>query len=629
MCGIVAYLGPNKLNTNICINSLLSGLYYLQNRGYDSAGISLLNNNNKFTTVKYSSTNECNAIEALENHTFVTNDDDNVCTGIAHTRWATHGIKSAINSHPHESMNKKITLVHNGIIENYKELKEFLEGEGYVFISSTDTEVVSQLLEFYYLQYSSIQMAIEKVMNTLIGTWGIVFMCSDTLNTLYCMRHGNPILISTSDNYECVRIASESSALNTQSLNSILELSDMDYAVIAKDNENSITISTGKECTKLKINKNIDVNRTPSPYKHWTLKEIYEQSNCVDTMGINADKTVIKMPEFTNVEILKKINHIIFLGCGTSYYAGLIGMQYFKEMQLFDTVQIFDGAEFTLDDIPKTGNVGFILMSQSGETKDLYRCIEMTRYLYKNNDNNKITTIGVVNVQNSLISREVDYCCYLNVGTEHAVASTKSFTAQVIKLSFIAVWFAQLFNVKEEKRVKILNDACELSRDIQNTIINMDVGTEEYIDWFLTYQSCFIIGKGKCESIAKECSLKLKEISYIHAEGYSASSLKHGPFALLEKDYPVIMLAPNNNHFPKMLNAYEEITSREANVLLITTKENEHCYVTGNVLYIENNDTYAELLSVIPMQLLAYKISVCKNVNPDMPRNLAKVVTVE
>jgi len=303
-------------------------------------------------------------------------------------------------------------------------------------------------------------------------------------------------------------------------------------------------------------------------------------------------------------------------------------------MRLFDTVQIFDGAEFTLDDIPKTGNVGFILLSQSGETKDLYRCIEMTRDLYTNNKNenkndNKIITIGVVNVQNSLISREVDYCSYLNVGTEHAVASTKSFTAQVIKLSFIAVWFAQLFNVQEEKRFKILTDACELSRDIQNTIKNMDISIDNYIDWFLTYQSCFIIGKGKCEPIAKEGSLKLKEISYIHAEGYSASSLKHGPFALLHKDYPVIMLAPNNNHFPKMLNAYEEITSREANVLLITTKENEHCYVTENVLYIENNDTYAELLSVIPMQLLAYKISVCKNVNPDMPRNLAKVVTVE
>jgi len=293
-----------------------------------------------------------------------------------------------------------------------------------------------------------------------------------------------------------------------------------------------------------------------------------------------------------------------------------MAIHFFKELGNFHSVQILDGADFNDNDIPKNGKTALVLISQSGETKDLHRCIQIGKQ-------HDLFLIGLVNVVDSLIAREVHCGCYLNAGREVAVASTKAYSSQVILLSMMAVWFAQQRDLYPLKRTQYVKDIRNLHYDIQYTL-EKNTFTDDLLD-IVNKPSCFLLGKGKGESVAKEGALKIKEISYIHAEGYSTSSLKHGPFALLEKDFPVILLAPHNEHYSKSENAYEEIKSRHASIVWITNKESDK----QNCLYVANNETFLDLLMVIPLQLMAYHLSVKKELNPDMPRNLAKVVTVE
>jgi glucosamine--fructose-6-phosphate aminotransferase (isomerizing) len=314
---------------------------------------------------------------------------------------------------------------------------------------------------------------------------------------------------------------------------------------------------------------------------------------------------------------LMNIENIILLGCGTSYNAGLLGVHFLKELCHFNTVQMFDGAEFNLNDVPKKGKTALILLSQSGETKDLHRCIEIAK-------KNDLFTIGVVNVVDSLIAREVDCGCYLNAGKEVAVASTKSFTSQIILLSMISVWFAQNHYANKSNRTQYISDLYNLNNNISELFIDLESKIDNILHLF-HHNSCFILGKGQNEALAREASLKIKEISYIHSEAYSSSSLKHGPFALLCENFPVILIMPDDEHFHKNMNAYHEIKSRNANILVITNKKIN----VENVIYVPFNKTYNNILSIIPLQMLAYKLSVNKGINPDMPKNLAKVVTVE
>jgi len=367
---------------------------------------------------------------------------------------------------------------------------------------------------------------------------------------------------------------------------------------------------------------------TPHPYNHWTLKEINEQPNTImnsiNNGGRIKSKREVKLGGLEQcAHILKNINNLIILGCGTSYFAGLYGMYFLKQMCNFNTVQVFDGAEFNNSDIPKIGETAFILISQSGETKDLHRCIEISK-------SNNITTIGIINVVDSLIAREVDCGVYCNAGKEVGVASTKAFTSQVVCLSLVAIWFAQLHKINENKRVKMISDLHNLSNDFKNTL---ECCSEQIqtISKKIKSHSMFLLGKGSDEYIAKEGSLKIKEISYIHAEGYSSSSLKHGPFALLDENLPVIILNLDKIHKTKTLNCYQEVKSRNAPIIFIT---NDNITITNNiekceVINIPENKTYASLLGVIPIQLLAYYLSLEKGINPDKPKNLAKVVTVE
>ena len=605
MCGIIACLSKN------CIEYLLNGLEQLQNRGYDSAGITTIYKN-KFITTKYASENGKNALKKLHKEK---NKHINHCCGIAHTRWATHGSKTDINSHPHISSNSNFALVHNGIIENYKILKKELEEKNIYSISETDSEIIVNLIEFYYNLLENVERAIEKTLERLEGTWALVILCKRDPNILYCTRKGSPILISIQNNYAL--IASEQSAFCNKTNNYIVLNNNDICKVYVEKGEIKITSKGKYNLIKIK-NKNITLS--PHPYKYWTEKEIYEQiDSSRRTIGLggrllsNSEVKLGGLEDHKNS--LKNIDNIILLGCGTSYYAGMSGLIYIKELCNFNTVQLIDGADFQLYDIPKIGQTALILLSQSGETKDLYRCLEMVK-------NNDIITIGIVNVVDSLIAREVDCGCYLNAGREVGVASTKSFVSQIILLSMIAIWFAQIKKISLNQRNKYIKDLRNLSRDIQSILETNN------IDKFLPLfgNNCFILGKGKGEAIAKEGALKIKELSYIHAEGYSTSSLKHGPFALLEPNFLVILIAPINKHFSKNMNAYEEMKSRHATIILITDNTELNA---PNTIQIPTNNTYNDLLCMIPLQLISFKLSLLREREIDFPRNLAKVVTVE
>jgi len=634
MCGIVA---SGCINENI-YQILLNGLKQLQNRGYDSAGISIIKNNN-FKTIKKASSNNLSAIEYLEKTEKienVENVDKNKSGdfGIGHTRWATHGAKTDTNSHPHFSNDNKFAIVHNGIIENYKELKAFLENIGYQMQSETDTEIIVNYISYFYKELKDVKMAIKETVQLLEGTWGIVIMCLDTPNTLYCTRHGSPLLVGYTDTMALV--VSEQSGFCNKFQNYFV-LDNYDICTITKKNV-QIVIDTQKEYELKKIIKNsINYIFTPEPYPHWMLKEICEQTQSIKRviklgsriLGYN--KSVHLGGLNQNMNILKDMENIILLGCGTSYNACHYSLNFFKQLTKFKNIQIIDGADFTHLDLPKNCNGNpstktcLVLCSQSGETKDLHRCIKIAK-------EHNIFIIGVVNVVDSLISREVDCGCYLHAGREVAVASTKSFTSQALLLTIIALWFSEVHypTVIMHSKKTIIADIRKLTENIKELLDDsMHKKIKELTKYFKNKNSCFILGKGNANAIANEGALKIKEISYIHAEGYSTSSLKHGPFALLEPDFPVILLCANDEHYSKTLNAYEEIKSRHASIIVITDDENFAEKNADKIIVIPKNDTFSHLLMTIPLQLLSYELALMKGNNPDMPRNLAKVVTVE
>ena len=614
MCGIVGFLGKEN-----AFKILFDGLIQLQNRGYDSAGIALFQNDGNIECHRYASIENESALDRLkpmcESH------PTSQC-GIAHTRWATHGAKTDTNSHPHASENGKFYLVHNGIIENYQELKAFLSEKGITFASQTDTEIIVQLLAFYYEDCGNVTEAIRTTTSKLTGTWGLAVICKDAPHTLYCTRHGSPLLVGLDGNRAMVT-SEQSGFCNVYS--KYIVLNNHDICVLHYNElEDVVTMETKDSYEEKAALQNAN-ELNPFPYDHWTIKEIKEQvdstlraislggrllsCNEVKLGGLNAKR-----------QKLMELDNIILLGCGTSYHAGMMGMRYLKDICDFNTVQLFDGAEFGENDIPKRGKTGLILLSQSGETKDLHRCIGIA-------NKRELFMMGVVNVVDSQIAREVHCGCYLNAGREVAVASTKAYTSQVILLSMIAIWFAQSKNINELRRIQMIQDLRQLYIDVEKTLhTSFQSIPNDIVPLFKGKQHCFLLGKGMGESVAREGSLKIKEISYIHSEGYSTSSLKHGPFALLEKDFPVVLIGPNNEYYEKTQNAYEEIKSRHAKIITITDKPQE---AKDHVILIPINKTFRDLLCILPLQVLAYYLSLDRGLNPDMPRNLAKVVTVE
>jgi glucosamine--fructose-6-phosphate aminotransferase (isomerizing) len=623
MCGIFGIVLLQHNSENM-YNLIINGLIQLQNRGYDSCGLSILNNNNnnnKFEVLKCASTNEVNAIDKLLQLINENSKTNNSSIGIGHNRWATHGMKTDVNAHPHLSNDRNFVIVHNGIIENYHIFKSMLQDKGFTFFSQTDTEIIVNLIQYNYSLLNNTFEAIRKTISELNGTYGLIIQSSYEPNKLFCVRNGSPLLIGQTE--DRVVITSEQSGFCNM-VSNYITLNNDDICII-EQTALEINLVTNNVYLKKKITE-IECVITPYPYNHWTLKEINDQPNTImntiNKGGRIKSQTEVKLGGLEQcAHNLKNIKNIIILGCGTSFFAGLYGMYFFKQICNFNTVQVFDGAEFNNYDIPKIGETAFILISQSGETKDLHRCIEIAK-------SNNITTIGIINVVDSLIGREVDCGIYCNAGKEVGVASTKSFTSQVVCLSLAALWFAQLHNINENKRVKMISDLHNLSNDFKNTLECCSEQIKE-ISKKMRQNNMFLLGKGSDEYIAKEGSLKIKEISYIHSEGYSSSSLKHGPFALLDENMPVVILNLDQTHRAKTLNCCQEVASRNSPIILITNTSDFVQGINCETVLIPENKTYSSLLGVIPIQLLAYYLSVDRGINPDKPKNLAKVVTVE
>ena len=606
MCGIVGYLG--SLNYK---DYILSGLKLLQNRGYDSVGI-CCNYNNELQVIKYASANTHDSLEKLENS--ITNLNYTSSCAIGHTRWATHGGKTDINAHPHYDNKERIAIVHNGIIENFQDIKSKLISKGYFFKSQTDTEVIAVLIGYHLDNNETTEQAIKNTIEELRGTWALVVMHREYPNKLWITRNGSPLLLGMDDEY--IMVVSEQIAFSNY-IKKYIILDNHDLIEITKKDTITYTENINRYNIQ-KIKNDTLVELLPSGYSHWMFKEIMEQPDAIlraiNNGGRVESNSSVKLGGLeSNKDILMKLNHIVILGCGTSYHSGLWSSEIFKNLNIFDTVSVYDGADFNVKDIPKSGETGVILLSQSGETKDLHRCIQIAKH-------SNLVTIGVVNVIDSLIARECNCGVYLNAGREVAVASTKSFTNQCIVLTLIAVWFSQNRKTNTDMRLQIINDLHYLSLQIQNitTNINSVMSIVENIKYSKTM---FLLGKGKEEAIAKEGALKIKEVAYIHAEGYSSSALKHGPFALIEDKTPIIIFDVDDEHRDKNRNAYEEIKARNAYVVRISDVEGE--------LVIERNKTFGGLLANVYTQLISYYVALEKGNNPDYPRNLAKVVTVE
>ncbi len=603
MCGITALICKKKTR-GLCI--LLDSLFQLQNRGYDSAGISYFKDNIIHTIKKASESN----LDSLDYLKQIINTNQNIQCGIGHTRWATHGGKTDVNSHPHTSLHGMVTIVHNGIIENFINIRKFLNIN---VKSETDSELIAHLIEYYLEKDNSIEQSINLTCQMLEGTYGLAILIKDMPNHIYIVRNGSPLILAENDSY--ILVTSERAGL----LNLFTHYSNISQKQIITINTNGTTLAKDSE---IKI-KEVQVDESPSPYAHWMIKEIYEQPQSILRALNNGGRINENKIKLGGIEILEpfllNIKNIILLGCGTSYNACMAGYYYLRNINYLNTIQYIDGAEFSSYNIPKIGQTLIVFCSQSGETKDLHRAISIAK-------NHKCFTMGIVNVVDSFISRDVDCGIYMNARREVSVASTKSFTSMVLILSLFYIWLSQRY-VENILYVNYFKDINNLSDNIKQTL-NICEEISSNIISQLNKPSIFILGKGPMEAIAKEGALKIKEVSYIHAEGYNGSALKHGPFALLKENFPVILIIDKENR-DKMYNVYQEVLSRNAYVLVITELPYTILPINSDIIYVPENRNYQSILYMIIMQYMAYKLSLLNHINPDRPQNLAKVVTVE
>ncbi len=685
MCGIFGIIKNKNSIENINISKLLiNALNLLKNRGYDSCGIYLTNDekNNDFIKKygidgeylkKINNDNDNSKIEPdeifkiLEKNISEIDIKIDYKIGVGHTRWATHGGKTDLNSHPHFSNNNKIKLVHNGIISNYVELKKkYLSN--YNFISSTDSEVITNMIQ--YLKETNKFESMEKILSELTelleGTWACLIYDSDNPNKLYFMKNENPLLIG--QNNDLTILTSEPSGFMNL-LSKYILLRDKTFGSVDSNGIIDI-IGDYKELELIKSSDN-DIVLNPQ-FSYWMYKEIHDQTK----LNVLIDPITTKLrysqtDVLFDFEFIKHCKYLYIIACGSSYYAGLIASNYFRYTKAFEFVNVYDGGEFTKAHLEAINNpeenLLILLISQSGETRDLNIATTICREfssnrknilkpneLLKSNEfdsifsnssnkelnnlstnfsnkqiqkNDEIKIIGIINVIGSLISRRTIDNIYTNCGRENAVASTKSCTSQILACLLLAIYKSEL-NQKLNKslKTKFLNDLNRLETDISYLINYSETKIKIIATEILkkNKSSIFLLGKDELHGSALEGALKIKEISYIHAEGFNISALKHGPYALIETNTPIIIIYKNRDHFVKSI--IEEIITRGAFVIEISPDviENEH-----NTILLPSNKTFTGLLAVISLQLLSYHLSILKGINPDMPRNLAKVVTVD
>ena len=629
MCGIIGILmKPTYRTSEQIIEHLETGLQRLQNRGYDSCGVGLLNGA-EMVLEKYASTDTSNSLSLLSARLAERKEPSwSLSSGIGHNRWATHGSKTDENAHPHLSYDQRFMVVHNGIIENCETLKANLPPHPY--LSETDTEVIAHLLSYHYEATQNTIESIRRTIGELQGTYGLVIINRDLPDHLYCVRNGSPLLVGASDTFAIV--TSEQSGFGG-SVNTYITLETDDICILSRDAD-TIRVTTTGTYTSTDVTT-ATAPPTPAPFPHWTLKEIHEQPSTI-LNNINLGGRLLNDHEVklggleTMAAELRTARHVILLGCGSSYNAALYGAAFMKQLCNFVTVQAIDASELQPSDLPKTSDrVAVVLISQSGETKDLHRCLSL---IDQSGHATTTLTVGIVNVVDSLIARAVDCGVYCNSGVEVGVASTKSFTSQVVCLSLVALWFAQNQETNQSLRASVIKSLRNLSNDYARTLAQVKRQAKALTETLLKdTRSMFILGKGCDKYIADESALKIKEISYIHTESYSASSLKHGPFALLDADFPVIIINCEDEHDDKITSCYHEVKARHSPQILITsTKTTKTSTSTKtSTIIVPKNKHYGGLLALIPLQLMSYYLSINKGINPDTPKNLAKVVTVD
>ncbi|MGQ7853115.1 glutamine--fructose-6-phosphate transaminase (isomerizing) [Pedobacter sp. WC2501] len=612
MCGIVGYIGYREAWPIV-----LKGLKRLEYRGYDSAGIALMNESGEHIYKK------AGKVAVLEE--FAKDQDKSGTIGMGHTRWATHGVPSDRNSHPHTSNNGKLSIIHNGIIENYATLKEELINRGHEFKSDTDTEVLIHLVEeIQEIENIDLLEAVRLALKEVIGAYAIVIMDQDHPDRLIAARKGSPMVIGVGQGEYF--IASDATPIIEYTKN-VIYLNDNEIALITKDDllvkrlDNVVQTPLIQEL-QLKLEM-----LEKGGFDHFMLKEIYEQPRSIkDCMRgrIYPEEGKVQLggiKEFA--EKLKNIDRIIIVACGTSWHAGLVG-EYLIEEYARIPVEVEYASEFRYRNPIITEKDVVIAISQSGETADTMAAIEMAK-------ERGATIFGICNVAGASIPRLTHAGVYTHAGPEIGVASTKAFTAQVTVLTLMAFYMAQQKGtITTSKLIELLTELDNIPDKIQIALESNDL-IKEVAEKIKDSTNCLFLGRGSGFPVALEGALKLKEISYIHAEGYPAAEMKHGPIALIDEEMPVVFIATQNSSYEKVISNIQEVKARKGKVIAIVTQgDTEVKKMADYCIEIPDaNEAFLPLLATIPLQLLSYHIAVMRGCNVDQPRNLAKSVTVE
>ena len=609
MCGIIGYIGPREATP-----ILVSGLKKLEYRGYDSAGIAVMKNND-IEIVKCSG-----KIAALEFQ--LKNQFPKGSIGIGHTRWATHGSPNRMNAHPHGGCNSEIVVVHNGIIENYLPLREKLLSEGHIFLSETDTEVLPHLIGRNF--QNDLSLAVKKSLEEVEGSYAIAVISSRDEGKIVASRCGSPLIIGIGNGE--MFIASDITAILNYT-NKIIYLEEKEIATVTKDKveiQDFYGNIIEKEINEIEWNAEMT---DKSGYKHYMLKEIFQETmiirnNLEGRIELSEKKLIQSAFNFPQDKI-KYFEKIFILACGTSYYAALVAKYIFEELTGLP-VEVDYASEFRYRKILLTKRDLTIVISQSGETADTIAALNACKAIGSH-------ILAITNVRGSTISRKADSVMYIKAGPEIGVASTKAFIGQLMAIYTLALYFAQILGSLSVTQIKeIISELIKLPQKAE-IILLKDSEINKLSKEFKDFHDFLYLGRGLNYPIALEGALKLKEISYIHAEGYPSGEMKHGPIALLDKNFPVVAIVPKDKVYSKMINNLKEVKARDTQILAIATEgDKEIIQSVDKVFYIPKTmDIFYPILTVIPLQLIAYHIADRLQRDVDKPRNLAKSVTVE
>ena len=612
MCGIVGYIGTKKASP-----ILINGLLRLEYRGYDSAGISTIEKDGLSIMKDKGRVKNLNNLPGI--------DDLEGTIGIAHTRWATHGKPYKENSHPHMDNSKTFSVVHNGIIENYNELRKFLINNGYTFYSQTDTEIIPNLIHYYYSKDDNndsfrFLRAVKNACSDLKGSFALEIICKNDPNNMIVVRKDSPLVIGkgNGENY----ISSDIPAILSFTREFYL-LEDLEFVVLSRDDAKFYDKNLNPIDKKIQTIEWNASSAEKDGFEDYMLKEIYEQPTAIrETIGAKlgeGSKCEFDELKFTK-EYLKSLNKIYLVACGTAMHAGLAAKNMLERICKIPT-EVDIASEFRYRDPIVDEKTLCIFISQSGETADTIAALKLSK-------EKGAKTLAISNVIGSSITREADYSIYTHAGPEIAVASTKAYTSQVVLLAILAIYFAETLELTDKNILELKNNILELPSKIEETLKCAEQ-IKEFGHRIYQEKDVFFLGRGIDETVAKESALKLKEISYIHADSYPAGELKHGPIALIENDITVISIMTDKNLVEKTVSNIQEVITRGAKTLVVTN-QNIDDKMFDTVIHIPETNTFiSPILSVIPLQLLAYYISKEKGLDVDKPRNLAKSVTVE